>query len=214
MFGFASYCPYWRRLRKIVTLEILTKRRIEQYQHVHVSEVQTSIKELFNIWSSKKNESLSSNYVLVDLKQWFMHLTFNMVLGMVVGKRYFGAKTFVEEKEAQRSVKALNKMMHLFGVITVGDVIPCLEWFDFGGHVKAMNETSKEMDEILSEWLKECRQKRTLGENVDGDQDQDIMNVLLSLLDGTTIEGFDCDTIIKATILVCIYFLLITFYIY
>jgi hypothetical protein len=62
--------------------------------------------------------------------------------------------------------------------------------------------------------LKECRQKRTLGENVDGDQDQDIMNVLLSLLDGTTIEGFDCDTIIKATILVCIYFLLITFYIY
>jgi hypothetical protein len=137
-----------------------------------------------------------------------------MVLGMVVGKRYFGTNTIVEEKEAQRRVKALNKMMHLFGVITVGDVIPCLEWFDFGGHVKAMNETSKEMDEILSEWLKECRQKRTLGENVDGDQDQDIMNVLLSLLDGTTIEGFDCDTIIKATILVCIYFLLITFYIY
>jgi hypothetical protein len=163
MFGFASYGPYWRHLRKITILEILTNRRVEQYQHVCVSEVQTSIKELFNIWSSKNNESHSSNYVLVDVKQWFTHLTFNMVLGMVVGKRYFGTNTIVEEKEAQRRVKALNKMMHLFGVITVGDVIPCLEWFDFGGHVKAMNETSKEMDEILSEWFEGVSPKKNIG---------------------------------------------------
>jgi hypothetical protein len=78
-----------------------------------------------------------------------------------------------------------------------------LKWFDFGGHVKAMIETSKELDEILGEMLKERRHERTLSENVDG-QDQDIMDVLLSLLDGATIEGFDCDTIIKATILVCL----------
>jgi hypothetical protein len=163
MFGFASYGPYWRHLRKITILEILTNRRVEQYQHVCVSEVQTSIKELFNIRSSKNNESHSSNYVLVDVKQWFTHLTFNMVLGMVVGKRYFGTNTIVEEKEAQRRVKALNKMMHLFWVITVGDVIPCLEWFDFGGHVKAMNETSKEMDEILSEWFEGVSPKKNIG---------------------------------------------------
>ncbi|MCI40103.1 cytochrome P450, partial [Trifolium medium] len=94
----------------------------------------------------------------------------------------------VEEEEAQRSVKALNKMMHLFGVFTVGDVIPCLKWFDFGSHVKMMNETSKDLDEIIGELLKERRHKRTLGEKVDG-QDQDIMGALLSLLDGTTIEG-------------------------
>jgi hypothetical protein len=205
MFGFSAYGPYWRCLRKIATSEILTNRRVEQYQHVRVSEVQTSIKELFDIWFRKKNESCSSNYVLVDMKQWFTHLTFNMVLRIVVAKRYFGAKTNVDEKEAQRSVKALNKMMPLFGVITIGDVIPWLKWFDFGGHVKAMIETSKELDEILGELLKERRHERTLSENVDG-QDQDIMDVLLSLLDGTTIEGFDCDTIIKATILVCLFY--------
>lgn len=198
MFGFGPYGPYWRELRKIVTLEILTNRRIVQQQHVRVSEVQTSIKELFDVWCSKKNESHSSNYMLVDLKEWFTHLTFNMVLRMVVGKRYFGAKTIVEE--AQRSVRALKEIMRLFGVITVGDVIPCLKWFDFGGHMKAMDEASKEMDEILGEWLKEHHHKRTLSEKVD-DQDQDIMDVLISLLDGKTMEGFDCDIIIKATIL-------------
>jgi hypothetical protein len=40
-------------------------------------------------------------------------------------------------------------------------------------------------------------------DNVDPDH-QDFMDVLLSLLDGTTIEGFDSDTTIKGTILVCI----------
>ncbi|CAL5185792.1 unnamed protein product [Lathyrus oleraceus] len=200
MFGLAPYGPYWRNLRKLATLEILTNRRVEQQQHIRVSEVRTSIKELFDVWYSKNSESDSSNHVLVDMKQWFTHLTFNMVLQMVVGKRYFGARTNVGEEEAQRSVKALKDMMHLFGVITVGDVIPCLKLFDFGGHVKAMNETSKELDEVLGEWLKERRHERSLGEKVDG-EDKDIMDVLLSLFDGKTIEGFDCDTIIKATIL-------------
>jgi len=202
MFGFAPYGPYWRQIRKIATLEILTNRRIQQKQHVRVSEVQTSIKELFDVWSSKRNESCSLNYVLTDLKQWFTHLAFNMTLRMVVGKRYIGSKTIVEEEEAQRFVKALNEMMRLFGVITVGDVIPCLNFFDFGGHIKVMKETSKELDKITGEWLKEHRHKRTC-KNIDGQDDQDIMELLLSLLDGTTIEGFDCDTIIKATVLVC-----------
>jgi len=93
-------------------------------------------------------------------------------------------------------------MLCLMGKFTVGDAIPCLEWFDFGGHVKAMKKTSKELDKILGEWLKERRCNRTLNEKAD--RDQDFMDVLLSLFDGTTIEGFDADTTIKATILVCI----------
>jgi len=208
MFGFAPYGPYWRKLRKIVTFEVLTNRRVEQQQHVRVSEVRASIKELFDVWTSKNNVSYSSNYVLVELDQWFRHLTFNMVLRMVVGKRYFGLTTSYEEEESLRRVNALKKWMHLSGVITVGDVIPCLNIFDFGGYVKTMKETSKELDNIFDEWLKERRHKRTLDEKVDDQGNQDIMDVLLSLLDGTTIEGFDGDTIIKATLLVCIFMIL------
>ncbi|WJX70408.1 hypothetical protein P8452_54524 [Trifolium repens] len=200
MFGIAPYGPYWREIRKITTLEVFSNRRVEQQQHVRVSEVQASIKELFDVWSIKKNESCSSNYVLVNMDQWFTHLTFNTVLRIVVGKRYFGVKIIEEEKKAQRCVNALKELMHLFGIVTMGDVIPCLKFFDFGGHVKAMKKTSKKLDKILDEWLKEHRHKRTLGENVDH-QGQDIMDVLISLLDGRTIEGFDSDTIIKATIL-------------
>ncbi|KAJ1390459.1 Cytochrome P450 [Sesbania bispinosa] len=195
-FGLAPYGPYWRQLRKIVNLEILTNSRVEQFRLARVSEVDTSIKELFNVWSNKKNEF---GYVLVELKQWFSQLTFNMILRMGIGKRYFGATNVVDEKEAQRCIKALKEFMRLMGVFTVADAIPCLRWLDFGGHEKAMKETAKELDKILDEWLEEHRRNRALDEKVECDQD--FMDVMLSLLEGTTIDGFDADTIIKATIL-------------
>lgn len=196
--GFAPYGPYWRELRKITTLEILSPRRVEQLQHVRVSEVQNSIKDLFNVWSSTKNDA---GYALVELKQWFSHLLFNMVLQMVVGKRYFSAK-IVDDEKAQRCVKAVKEFVRLLGVFTAGDAIPYLRCFDFGGHEKAMKETAKDLDSILNEWLEEHRQHRKLGKNVD--RVQDFMDVMISLLDGKTIDGVDADTMIKSTVLTVI----------
>ncbi|XP_020229287.1 cytochrome P450 82A4 [Cajanus cajan] len=192
MFAVAPYGPYWRELRKIITSEILSTRRVEQLQHIRVTEIRNSIKELLDVWSSTKSES--AGYALVELKQWFSHLTFNIIFQMTVGKRYFGAAS-VDDEKAQRCVKAMKEFLRLFGVFTVGDAIPYLRWFDFGGHEKAMKEIGKELDSMLSEWLEEHRKKRALGENV-----QDFMDVMISLLDGKTIEGIDADTIIKSTV--------------
>jgi len=196
MFGFVPYGPYWRELRKIVTLEILTTRRVEQLQHVRVSELQNSIKELHDVWCSQKSES---GYALVELKQWFSHLAFNMVLRMVVGKRYFGGENLDNEK-AQRCVKAVEEFMRLLGVFAVGDAVPWLRWFHFGGHEKAMKETAKELDSIIGEELEEHRKRKGLGEK--DDEAQDFMEVMISLLDGRTIDGIDADTMIKSTVLV------------
>jgi hypothetical protein len=73
-FGFAPYGSYWREMRKIVSI-FLSNRRMEQLSHVRVAEVKTSIKELFHVWSSKKNDS---GYLLVEMKQWFSQLVFNI----------------------------------------------------------------------------------------------------------------------------------------
>ncbi|CAI8611697.1 unnamed protein product [Vicia faba] len=62
------------------------------------------------------------------------------------------------------------------------------------------------MDKILSELLEEHRgDNETLSEKDDVDPDHhDFMDVMLSLLDGTIVEGFDSDTTIKDTILALI----------
>ncbi|XP_052724098.1 cytochrome P450 82A4-like [Vigna angularis] len=102
--------------------------------------------------------------------QLFSHLIFNVVLQMVLGKRYFSLGT-VDDEKAGRCVKAVKEFMRLFGVFTVGDDVPWLRWFDFGGHEKAMKDTAKKMDSLVSEWLEEHRQNKALGGKVDGFQD-------------------------------------------
>ncbi|TYH18561.1 hypothetical protein ES288_A05G281700v1 [Gossypium darwinii] len=49
MFGFSSYGPYWRHVRKIATLEVLSNYRLEKLRHVRESEIRASIKRLYEL---------------------------------------------------------------------------------------------------------------------------------------------------------------------
>ncbi|KAK7381354.1 hypothetical protein VNO78_33988 [Psophocarpus tetragonolobus] len=198
-FGFAPYGPYWRELRKIVTM-FLSNRKTELLSYVRVTEVQNSIKGLYHVWSNTKSNEYSG-YVLVEMKQWFTELVFNIVFQTMTGKRLYGKTAVVSEKEAQNCVKALRDFMHMLGVCTVADAVPVLSWMNLG--VKAMKETAKELDMILDEWLVEHRQKRASGKVIESN-DQDFMDTMLSVLDGATINGYDAGTINKATTLALI----------
>ena len=133
------------------------------------------------------------------MKQWFGDLTLNVILRMVAGKRFFGAIAASDEKEARRCQKAFREFFQMMGLSLVGDAIPWLGWLDLGGHQKAMKTTAKEMDCLVSEWLEEHKQKRDSGE---GKRQQDFMAVMLSILDGVDLAGYDADSVNKATCLV------------
>lgn len=196
MFGFSPYGPFWREMRKIISLELLSNRRLELLKDVRASEMETSVKELYKLWTDKKD---GSGHALMEMKQWFSDLTLNVVLRMVAGKRYFGATAAADEHHARRCQKAFREFFHLMGLFLVGDAIPFLRWLDLGGHEKAMKETGKEMDSLATEWLEEHRQKRASGMATG---QEDFMNVMLSVLDGVDLGGFDADTVNKSTCLV------------
>ena len=201
MFGFAPHGPYWRELRKIVTIELLSNRRLELLSYIRVSEVKASVAELYKLWTAKKNGS-GSGQISVELKQWFGDMNLNVILRMVVGKRYFSAGAVDDENSsaARRCQKALDEFFHLLGLFVVSDAIPFLGWLDIGGHERAMKKTAKELDGFLGEWLEEHKRKRASGGVARGEQD--FMDVMLSILDGKALAGYDADTIIKATSLV------------
>ncbi|KAK6125575.1 hypothetical protein DH2020_040685 [Rehmannia glutinosa] len=83
MFGFTPYGAYWRGLRKLVSAELLSSRRIELQRDVRVSETAQFVSELYKLCEEKKDES---GRVLVDMKKWFGDLNLNVVLRVVAGR--------------------------------------------------------------------------------------------------------------------------------
>ena len=194
MFGFTPYGPYWREIRKLATLELLSNHRLELLKDTRVSELEAAVRDLYRLWSIKGSPKEG---VLVDMKQWFGDLTQNIALRMVGGKTYYGAG----EGEARRYKEAMRDWVCLFGVFVVSDAIPFLGWLDIDGHEKAMKKTAKKLDTLVEGWLEEHKKKRALGNS--GKEEQDFMDVMLNVLQDSEICGYDSDTIIKATCLVC-----------
>ncbi|KAH6785539.1 hypothetical protein C2S51_037994 [Perilla frutescens var. frutescens] len=190
MFGFSPYGQYWREVRKLISTELLSARRLELQKYVLVSETAQSINELYQLWNKKVD---ASGRVLVEMKQWLGDLNLNVVLRMVVGKRCFGSGGG-DSLEARRCRRVMRDFFYLAGVFVVGDALPYLRWLDMGGYEKKMKETSKELDLLVGQWLEEHRERELL------DKQEDFMDVMLSVIRGTKLQNqYDPDIIIKST---------------
>ncbi|KAL8477552.1 hypothetical protein ACS0TY_029735 [Phlomoides rotata] len=187
MLGFTPYGAYWRELRKLVSLELFSSRRVELESKLCVLETAQSINELYKLWENKKD---GSGRVLVDMKQWFGYLNMNIVLRLVAGKR------FESGDDAAETRRVMRDFFHLAGFFVPADALPYLGWLDLGGYEKRMKRIAKEFDQVIGEWLAEHREKEYSGQ----DKPRDFMDVMLSAVKGANFQGkYDVDTIIKAT---------------
>ena len=193
MFGISPYGPYWRQVRKIATVEVLSNHRLEKLSHLRQAEVKDAIKKLFELY-------LKKNKIAVEMKKWFGEITLNVVLRMVVGKGYSGGEQ--NERSYDQCKGAIREFFILFGTFVVGDAIPFLRWLDLGGYEKAMIKTAKELDEVVQGWLEDHKRKSsTLGKEKSGEQD--FMDVMISTFnEAEDFSSYDVDTSTKATSLV------------
>ncbi|KAJ0025697.1 hypothetical protein Pint_08879 [Pistacia integerrima] len=194
MIGFSPYGLYWRQVRKILTLEVLSNHRLEKLKHVRASEVKTSLKELYELWM--QNKSSDSNKVLVEMKRWLGDITLNIILKIVVGKRC----TSQEGEVSNAWKEELTNFFAFIGKFLVSDALPFLRWLDIGGDERSMKKTAKEIEIVAQKWLEEHKRKRLSSEKK---EEEDFMDVMLSILDNADDEfpGRDADTINKATFL-------------
>ncbi|XP_022976390.1 cytochrome P450 CYP82D47-like [Cucurbita maxima] len=193
----SPYGPYWRHVRKIATHELLANQRLEQLQHIRMSEVRSSIKTLYELCGDSRNKG-SGGKVRVEMRTWFGDVSLNTILRMVVGKRL----SFVfEGSGAEQYREAFRDVFELFGAFVPSDSFPFLSWLDLGGYKKAMNKTAKVLDQMLTKWIQEHREKtKNWGECGVETKEQDFMDVMLSPVSNHGGLGdFDVDTVTKAT---------------
>ncbi|XP_047338604.1 xanthotoxin 5-hydroxylase CYP82C4-like [Impatiens glandulifera] len=188
--GAAPYGPYWRSLRKFITLHLLSNHRLQILKHVRFSEIDLFIKTLYQLYCHQNRSGDYKSPVLVDLKEKFTDMTTNIITRIIAGKRYYTGDITEESKRFQR---ALGEFSHLSGLFTISDAIPFLGWLDIlNGNLAKMKKVAKEIDLVFSKWINEHKErKRSLVGDLIKDEENDFIHVML--------DDFDDDTIIKST---------------
>jgi hypothetical protein len=83
--GFSPYGTYWRQIRKILTLEVLSNHPLEMFKSVREDEVRDAVGVLYQQWIGNKS---NSQKLLVEMKRRFSDITLNVILKIIVSKRY------------------------------------------------------------------------------------------------------------------------------
>ncbi|KAJ8747840.1 hypothetical protein K2173_012956 [Erythroxylum novogranatense] len=207
MLGFSPYGSYWRQMRKIVTVELLSNHRLEMLKHVRESELKAAAEGLYLKWT---NSASGSNKVLVDMQKWFWDVALNLILKIIVGKRYveYSCCSDDEQKGGDDEQKGgwrkeLRLFMELSGKFSVSDSLPFLRWMDLGGVERAMKKCSKNLEIVAREWLEEHKQKKA---SIVAKSREDFMDVLLSILDDAKdLSSRDADSVNISTCLLCLF---------
>ncbi|KAH7567338.1 hypothetical protein JRO89_XS07G0054500 [Xanthoceras sorbifolium] len=179
MVGFSPYGPYWRQVRKIAVLELLSNHRVQMFKHVRQTEMKAAVEEIYELWDRNKT---SENYKGSDMWGQQDH------------------QVIMELKRIDQWRDAVRRFFELAGKFVVWDALPFLRWLDFGGHEKAMKKTAAELDFHVQGWLEEHKRKRGSGK-INSDHVEDFMDVMLSILEDGKLSTSEADKINKATCL-------------
>lgn len=167
----SSYGDNWRNLRRISTVEMLSTHRLQLLSTVRLEEVKSLIHKLVE---SEKSQTP------VNMKHAFFDLTFNLMLRMLVGKRFYGDD--VEDAEEARLFRELQtESTRLSGKSNVGDFVPLIGWLGFGSKLgKEMKDCQNRKDIFMQKLIEEQRKTKMEDSLRDG-RKKTMMEVLLEL---------------------------------
>ncbi|KDP45416.1 hypothetical protein JCGZ_09665 [Jatropha curcas] len=187
--GTSSYGHHWRNLRRIATLEIFSTTRLNSFQSIRQDEVRILLKNLF--------ANSQTSFTKMEMRSRLSGLSFNIILRMISGKRYFGAE--VENLEvAKRFGDIARETTAVSGASNPGDFLPFLQWIDFKGLKKTMVRLHKDWDEFCQGLIDEHRKNKNSSSQERG-RSKTLIDNMLSLQESEP-KSYS-DEIIKGLIL-------------
>ncbi|KAL0315608.1 UNVERIFIED_CONTAM: cytochrome [Sesamum radiatum] len=92
-------------------------------------------------------------------------LTFNVIMRMVAGKRYFGEDE--ENDEAKQFREIIDQVFTLGGVSNPGDFFPVFRWIDYKGYEETLMRVTEKMDAFLQGLIDEHKRDKSRNTMID-----------------------------------------------
>ena len=183
--SFAPYGSYWRDMRKMCTLELLSSAKINSFSTMRKEEVGNFLKFI---------RKAACDRAVVDLSAKITNLNADMSCRMVLGRKY------AEREFDEKGFKAINQeFMHLAALPNMGDYIPFIAPLDLQGLTRRMKAVNKVFDEFFEKIIDEHLQSK------DEHETKDFVDVMLNFLGSKDSEYYIERPHIKAILLVYIY---------
>ena len=138
---FAEYGRYWRNMRKLCTLELLSSSKINSFQPMRKEELDLLIEFI---------KEATRDGVCVDLSAKVSALSANMNCRMVLGKKY------MDDDFGEKGFKAvMRETMYLGATPNIGDYIPFIGSLDLQGLNRRMKKVAKTFDDFFEKIIDE-----------------------------------------------------------
>ncbi|XP_065862569.1 desmethyl-deoxy-podophyllotoxin synthase-like [Euphorbia lathyris] len=183
--AFSPYADYWRQLRKICILELLSAKRVQSYRSIREEEVSNLIR------------TISSSFLGKSFN--FSRKLFSLTYG-IAGRATFGKKC----KDQEEFIPLAEEMTEAAGGFGLADLFPSIKLLHVisGTRSKIMrlrNDADRIFDNIINDHR--SRKKELKEEDQEKKEEENLLDVLLRLQDHGELEFPLTNDNIKAVIL-------------
>nr|GLL44745.1 premnaspirodiene oxygenase-like [Ipomoea trifida] len=182
--AFSPYGDYWRQMRKICVLELLSVKMVKSFCSFRQE-------ELSNLVSSIRLSG-ETGFPIINLTE-----KVNWFTSSVIAKVAFGR---VCSEDQEKFIVLLKEVLTLAGGFDVGDLFPSKKWIHYiSGMKPKLLKLHHELDKIFDIIIGEHKENRQKNRNSNG-KDEDIVDVLLRVKEGGELQFPIREDNIKAVI--------------
>ncbi|KAK8684898.1 hypothetical protein V6N13_040912 [Hibiscus sabdariffa] len=184
--AFSPYGSYWRNMRKMCTLELLSNHKIASFGLMRKQELDLLVRRI--------REAASAG-VAVDLSSEVTSFGTDVACRMVIGKKYNR-----DDLGRKRFEATIREGMQIAAAFNLADYIPQIRGLDLQGLTKRMKAIAKDWDDFLEKIIDEHVRSK------DENRVKDFVDVMLGFIGSEETHEYrvERDTI-KAIILVLFY---------
>lgn len=166
--AFSPYGDYWRQLRKICTMELLSTKRVQDFKSIREEEVHNMIRNITQ--SVITRDDLNPDRYAANVSKMIFSLTYS-----ITARAAFGKNT----KYQNEFLMIMEDVTKLIGSLSIADMYPSLKIVEvISGMRYKLEKMHKKIDQIMGSILDEHKQGWKKSRNREG---MDIVDVLLDI---------------------------------